>query len=74
MNRNHKIIEWLGLEGTSKPPQLQRLLWAGCPPAQAAQGPSNPALGTSRDGTPTALWAAVPGPHSPLSEELPPSI
>ena len=29
------------------------------PPAQAAQGPSM-ALGTSRDGAPTALWAAAP--------------
>jgi len=32
------------------------------PSAQAARAPSM-ALGTSRDGAPTALWAAVPGPH-----------
>ena len=32
-----------------------------CPPAQAAQSPSNLALSTSRDGAPTALWAAWPG-------------
>ena len=29
---------------------------------------SNPALGTSSDGAPTALWAAEPGPHLPLSK------
>ena len=45
----NKTTEWLGLVKTSrfmKP-------WAGChPPAQAAQGPSNLALSTSRDGAP----------------------
>jgi len=25
------------------------------------------ALSTAKDGPPTALWAAVPGPHHPLS-------
>ena len=43
---------------------------AGCsPPAQAAQG-SPTALGTSRDGPPQ-LWAAVLGPHRPLSKTFP---
>jgi len=69
------IIEWLRLEGTFNCIQPQPLPWAGCPPpAQAAQGPSNLALGTSRDGAPTALWAAVPGPHHPLSEKFSPNI
>jgi len=33
--------------------------------------PSSLALSASRDGAPTALWAAVPGPHCPLSEKFP---
>lgn len=38
---------------------FQPLPWAGCPPtAQAVQVPSNPALGTSRDGA-RRLYAAV---------------
>ena len=45
-----EIVEGLGLEGTLKPTQPQLLPWADCPPsAQAAQGPSNLALSTSRD-------------------------
>ena len=40
---NHRIIEWLGLEGTSKPTLPQPLLWTVLsPPAQAAQGPIQP--------------------------------
>ena len=35
----HKITEWLGLEGTLKPPP-QPLPWEDChPPDRAAQGP-----------------------------------
>jgi len=70
-----EIVEGLGLEGTLKPTQPQLLPWADCPPsAQAAQGPSNLALSTSRDEAPTAFWAAVPGPHHPLCKEFPPII
>jgi len=48
-------MEWLGLEETSKIMLFQLLLWTDCPsPAQSAQCPSM-ALGTSRDGAPTAL-------------------
>jgi len=28
-------------------------------------------LNASRDGAPQLLWAAVPGPHCPLSKEFP---
>jgi len=38
------------------------------------RAPSNPALSASRDGAPQLLWAAVPGPHYPLSKEFPPNI
>ena len=42
----------------------------GCPPrAQLPMVPSNLALSTSRDGAPQLLWAAVPGPHCPLSKK-----
>ena len=71
----HRITEWFGLEGALKPIQFQltAMGWLS-PPAQAAQGPSNLALSTSRDGAPTALWAEVPGPHCPLGKEFPPNI
>ena len=38
------------------------------------RAPSNPALGISRDGAPTALRAAVPGPLHSVSEETFPNI
>jgi len=38
------------------------------------RAPSNLTLSTSRDGAPTALWAAVPVPHHPLSKEFLPNI
>ena len=39
---------------------------AGCPyQLRMPNVPSNQALGTSRDGAPTAFWAAVPVPHHP---------
>ena len=41
---DHRTIQWHRLEGTLMP-------WAGCPPAQAAQGPPM-AWGSSRDGAP----------------------
>ena len=74
--RRHLISMWditelFGLKENIKSIQTNPLLWAGCPPPrQAAQGPSNPALSTSRDGAPTALWAAVPRPPCPLSKEF----
>jgi len=55
--QNHSTV---GLEGTLKHNHPHPVPWAGCPPAQAAQGPPT-ASGTSRDGAPQ-LWAAVPGP------------
>lgn len=36
--------------------------------------PSNPAQSISRHGAPTALWAAMPGHHSPVGRERPPNI
>jgi len=71
-SQNHRMV---GLEGPLQPTQPQPLPWAGCPPpAEAAQGPTQPGLSTSRDGAPTLLWAAVPGPRHPSSpsKEFPP--
>jgi len=44
--QNHRIIEWLGLEGTLNITQFRPLCHGqGChPPAQAAQGPIQPGL------------------------------
>ena len=81
---NHRFIEWFELEGTLKPPQPQPLPWAGCPPpAQAAQGSSNLALGTSRGGAHiaslgnpfqslTTLW--VKNFHQTSNLNLPPLV
>jgi len=52
---SHTVV-WVGRDLIDYPVP-NPLLRSGCP------GPSM-ALGTSRDGTPTALWTAVPGPHS----------
>ena len=42
---NHRIAEWFGLEGASKPTQPNPCRGQGCPPpAQAAQGPIQPGL------------------------------
>jgi len=35
---------------------------------------SSLAMGTSRDGVPTSLWAVLPGPHCPLSKQSPPNV
>ena len=41
----HRIIEWLRLEGTLKPPQSHPVPWAGLPPSSsAAQGPIQPGI------------------------------
>jgi len=63
---DHNITEWFGLEGISKPIQP----WA----AHLPRAPSNLAWSTSRDGAPQLLWAAVPGPHGPLSKEFLPNV
>jgi len=47
---------WVGRDLRASP--APSLLWAGCPPAQPAQGPSM-ASGTSRDGAPTALGSSA---------------
>jgi len=70
----HRITEWLRWDykahsaptpamGTAAPHQLR-----------LPRAPSKLALSISRDGAPQVLWAAVPAPHCPLSEELPPNI
>ena len=59
-----RIIE-LGLEGTLKPTSSQSFVMgrAATHQTRLPSAPSNLALSTSRDGSPTALWAAVPEPH-----------
>ena len=60
-------MAWVG--GDLKAHQLQ-------PPATGRlhpqiglpRAPPSPTLSASRDGAPTALWAAVPGPHHPLGK------
>ena len=62
---DHTATEWLGWKGPPAPP----LPWAGCPPAQAAQGPPT-ASGTSRDGAPTAPGSSA-GAAPPPGEGFP---
>jgi len=68
-----RITEWLGLEGISKPIQFHPLPWLGTHQLRLPRVPSNVALSTSRDGAPQLLWAAIPAPHRPLSEEFLPT-
>jgi len=63
----------LWVEGTLKAHLVPTPAMDWLPPYDEA-APSNLALSTSRDGAPTALWAAVPVPHHPLSKEFPPDI
>jgi len=76
VTEKYRVAEWFGLEWTLKPIQF-------LPPSvcrytshqiKLIGAPTNPTLSTSRDGTPTALWVAVPVPHHPLSKECLPNI
>jgi len=64
------------VEQTSKPIQSQSLWWEFDTSHQfrLPMAPSNPALCTSRDVAPAALWAAVPVSHHLHCEEFLPSI
>ena len=56
----HRLTEWLRTEGILKTIELQSLLWAGCPhQLRLCRTPSYLALGTSRDGAPTALGSSA---------------
>jgi len=57
-------MECLGLGGTSKPTHSNLCHGLVVPnQIRLSRAPSSLALGTSRDGASTFLWAAVPGPH-----------
>jgi len=81
-SQNHRIIEWLGLEGTSRTIKLQtpRHRQGHLPPhlipAQTAQGHIQPDLEHLQGWMehPQPLWAAVPSPHHSHSIELSPEI
>ena len=68
----HRIIKWLRLEGILKiielqPPAVSRVathLEIRLPGPHPAQHGAPPGMGH-----PQLLWAADPGPYSPLSEE-----
>ena len=74
--QNQRITEGLRLEETLKPTHPNPVCRGqGCPhQLRLPRVPSNLALGTSRDGAPQLLWAAVPGPHCPLSNNFAPNI
>ena len=58
------VMECLGLGGTSKPTHSNLCHGLVVPnQIRLSRAPSSLALGTSRDGASTFLWAAVPGPH-----------
>ena len=54
---HHKVTEWLRLKGPYSPPSPNPCCGQGCPPSSGC--PSNLALGTSRDGAPTALGSGA---------------
>jgi len=78
---NHKIIEWLGLEGTSRIIKLQPLCCVqGCQLShlildQAAQGPIQPGREHLQGwGIHSLSGQPVPTPHHSHNKELPPDI
>lgn len=70
MKEFHRIIEWFGLEGTSKTIQFQPPATGTSHQLRLPRVTSSLAWSTSRDGAPQFLWAAVPGPRYPLSKEF----
>jgi len=68
---NHRITEWFGLEGISKPTQYPP--WAGLPSTSAAaQGPIQPGLEHLQGwGTTAALHSCASALHL-LCENFPP--
>ena len=77
-------MEHCGSETTSTEPQNHRVSWAGkvrsVPTPDMGRdtihSPKAPSVAsdTSRDGAPTLLWAAVPGPYHLHGEEFPPNM
>jgi len=72
----HRIIEWLGLEGTPEVVQIQPLCCEqGCHVLdQAAQEPIKPGLECLQEWDIHVSGEPVPVPHHPPSEELLPNI
>ena len=74
---NHRLIEWLGLEGTSRiirfQPPCHRQGWQPLDQVldQAAQGPSNLALSLQRWGIHSFPGQPVAVPHYSLSKNFP---
>lgn len=58
----------VGLEGTSHPTRPTPAVGWLLPTSSGCPVPPNPASSSCRDGAPTALRAAVSGPHCPLSK------
>ena len=73
---NHKITEWLGLEGPSKPTQPHPMLGAGLPlTSSAAKGTIHPGLECLQGwSTHSFSKESMPVPHYPLSKKFLPSI
>jgi len=73
---NHKIIEWLRLEGSLNPSSSTRLPWAGCPlTSSGCPGPIQPGL-EHLQGWDTHIFSeqSVPGLHHTLGKEFHPNI
>jgi len=78
---NHKIIKaqdhrlaWVGTDLKEHPVLSPAVERDTSPQIRLPRAPSNLAFGTSRDGTSTALWAAVSGTHHSLAEKFPPYL
>ena len=69
-SHNHRIV-WVGGDFKALPAPTPCHGLVVPHQLRLPRAPSNLALSTSRDGSPTALWAAVPGPHHPFSKKFP---
>jgi len=68
-SHNHRIV-WVGGDFKALPAPTPCHGLVVPHQLRLPRSPSNLALSTSRDGAPQLLWAAVPGPHRPLSKIL----
>jgi len=67
--RNHRTTEWLRLEEPLKTIEFQIPTMAWMPPSNlVCPGPTPCSWAPAGFGHPQPLWAAVPGPHCPLSK------
>ena len=73
LSQNHRMV-WVGRDLKAHATPIPAAGRAVPHQLRLPRAPFSLGLSTSRDGAPQLLWAAVPAPHCPLSENIPPDI